>query len=201
MNAPVILLTDRFQNCSYNQDMPNYHRFREGSAYFFTVVTYDRLPILTTEVSRKLLHTAWQIVAERFPFTTTAICLLPEHIHCIWVLPEGDQNYSVRWKEIKSQFTKRYLSEVSPEETLNPSRQKRGEAAVWQRRFWEHAIRDDEDMARHIEYIHYNPVKHGHVEQVKDWNWSSFHRYLAEGFYDPEWGKANLQLSGEEFGE
>jgi putative transposase len=174
--------------------MPQYRRsWIEGGTYFFTVVTYDRLPTLTNDDVRPLLHSAWMDVHTRFPFTTLAVCLLPDHLHCIWTLPEGDANYSVRWKEIKRLFTKSYLSQIGPGGPRNASRLKRGEAAVWQRRFWEHMIRDQEDLNRHTDYIHYNPVKHGLVKQAADWPWSSFHRYVREGYYESGWGEAVRQ--------
>ena len=166
--------------------MPEYRRFKiEGGTFFFTVVTFHRLPILTSAGSRALLRSAWIKIAERMPFVTDAVCLLPDHIHCIWTLPEGEVNYSVRWGEIKKLFTKGYLYQVGPQEERNGSRMKRGEAAVWQRRFWEHTIRDQGDFNRHLDYIHYNPVKHGLVDRVSDWSWSSFHRYTRLGLYDP----------------
>jgi putative transposase len=170
--------------------MPEYRRSRvEGGTYFFTVVTYNRLPILTTTEARKLLRSAWENVRERFPFTSDALCLLPDHIHCIWILPEGDANFSVRWKEIKRLFTRSYLSAVGPGETRNASRLSRGEAAIWQRRFWEHTIRDEKDLNHHRDYIHYNPVKHGLVQNVSAWPWSSFHRYVRTGYYERGWGE------------
>ncbi len=171
--------------------MPEYRRTRiEGGVYFFTIVTYNRLPILTSPEARGLLRSAWKDVQSRFPFTTDALCLLPEHLHCIWFLPEGDANYSVRWKEIKRLFTKGYLSQVGPGELRNLSRIKRGEGAIWQRRFWEHTIRDEVDLNRHRDYIHYNPVKHGLVRSVSDWPWSSFHRFVRNGYYERDWGQA-----------
>ncbi len=170
--------------------MPDYHRSRiAGGTYFFTLVTFNRLPILATDAARKLLRQAWVDVREKFPFTIDAVCLLPDHIHCIWILPEGDADYSVRWKEIKRLFTKGYLREVGPGEKRNKSRLSRGEAAIWQRRFWEHTIRDEEDLNRHRDYIHYNPVKHGLVQSVSAWPWSSFHRYVKMGYYQNEWGE------------
>ena len=172
-----------------------------ASAYYFTVVTYRRIPILTSDGARKILHLAWKIVSERYPFITVAICLLPDHIHTIWTLPESDNNYSVRWKEIKRQFTQRYLAEIGPGESRSLSRQKRGEAAIWQRRFWEHAISDDDDLGRHVDYIHFNPVKHGLVKKAKDWQWSSFHRYVQEGYYDADWGQASEYWGESKFGE
>lgn len=168
--------------------MPNYHRsLVEGGTYFFTVVTYQRQPILTNEQSRSILRKAWMEVTNRFPFETVAVCMLPEHLHCIWRLPEGDANYAVRWREIKSRFTRRYLVEVGPGGERNPSRQKRKEAAIWQRRFWEHTIENEDDLEEHLDYIHYNPVKHGLVERAMDWPYSSFSRYVKEGIYDEGW--------------
>lgn len=168
--------------------MPNYHRVKiEGGTYFFTVVTYHRLPILTNQPARTILHEAWENTQKRFPFETIAVCLLPDHIHCIWKLFEGDTNYSIRWKEIKRLFTKRYLKEIGPGETRNESRLKRGEAAIWQRRFWEHTIENQEDLEMHLDYIHYNPIKHGYVKRAIDWQWSSFQRYVIEGVYDINW--------------
>ena len=121
--------------------------------------------------------------------SSDAVCLLPEHLHCIWTLPEGDADYAVRWKNIKRLFTRSYLKQVGPGGARNASRQRRGEAAIWQRRFWEHTIRDEADLNRHLDDIHFNPVKHGLVQRVADWPWSSFHRYVRLGFYDREWGE------------
>jgi putative transposase len=133
--------------------MTGYRRsLLKGGSYFFTVVTYDRLPILTSNKARAILHSAWIDVRKRFPFTTVAVCLLPDHLHCIWSLPENDADYSVRWKEIKRLFTKEYLQKIGPGEIRSESRMKKGEAAIWQRRFWEHTIRDEDDLNRHIDY-------------------------------------------------
>ena len=168
--------------------MPNYHRVRvEGGTYFFTVVTYHRHPILTTNVAREILHSAWIETQQRFPFETIAVCVLPDHIHSIWELPEGDSNYSMRWNMIKGLFSKRYNQEFGRIEQLNSLQHKRREAAIWQRRFWEHRILDDEDLETHIDYVHFNPVKHNYVEKAIDWKWSSFHRYVNEGVYDTKW--------------
>jgi putative transposase len=112
---------------------------------------------------------------------------LPDHLHCIWQLPETDTNYSIRWKEIKRLFTKQFLKEIGPGAQRNESRQKRQEAAIWQRRFWEHSIKDDEDFESHLDYIHYNPVKHGYVEKAADWMWSSFQKFVKAGVYDSDW--------------
>jgi putative transposase len=146
--------------------MPDYRISHiDGGVYIFTVVTYNCLPILTTKKGRAILRSAWKDAQDRLPFTTKAVCLLPDYIHCIWSLPAGDGNFSVRWKEIKRLFTKSYLMQVGPGAQRNESRLKKGKAAIWQRRFWEHAIRDQQDLSRHNEYIHYNPVKHGLVER------------------------------------
>lgn len=185
----------------YNFFMPNYHRLHEGNTYFFTVVTYNRLPIFNNDKSIKILQASWKIVEERFPFTTLAICILPDHIHTIWILPENDQDYSLRWKGIKYQFTKRYSAEIGPGGDRNPSRQKRGEAAIWQRRFWEHAITDDDDLSRHIDYIHFNPVKHGLVAELREWQWSSFRSFVEDGYYGPEWSLTEKDGRKAEYGE
>jgi putative transposase len=169
--------------------MTGYRRsLLKGGSYFFTVVTYDRLPILTSNEARAILHSAWIDVRKRFPLTTVAVCPLPDHLHCIWSLPENDADYSVRWKEIKGLSTREYLLTFGPGEIRSESRMKKGEAAIWQRRFWEHTIRDEDDLNRHIDYIHYNPVKHGVVQRVVEWPWSSFHRYVQEGHYGFDWG-------------
>lgn len=168
--------------------MPEYRRSRiEGGTYFFTVVTYNRLPIFENGHARSILHAAWENTKTRFPFETIAVCLLPDHVHCIWRLPEDDANYSIRWKEIKELFSKKYLQEVGCAEAPNASRQKRHEAVIWQRRFWEHTIEDENDLETHLDYIHYNPIKHGYVEQAVEWKWSSFHQYVKKGVYDIHW--------------
>jgi putative transposase len=169
--------------------MPEYRRiWIEGGTFFFTLVTYQRRPFLTEPLSRELLHAAWENVNRRFPFTTQAICLLPDHLHCIWSLPENDRNYALRWGEIKKIFTKTWHKQIGKTWPDEFSRLKRGEGAIWQRRFWEHAIRDEQDYENHLNYIHYNPVKHRLVKSPKDWPWSSFHRYVQQGFYDRDWG-------------
>jgi putative transposase len=178
--------------------MPEYRRsYVEGGTYFFTVVTYQRQPILTSDPARTILRQAWSEVCERLPFETIAICLLPEHLHCIWRLPEGDADYSTRWMEIKRRFTIEYLREVGPGGERNSSRQVKREAAVWQRRFWEHTIENEEDLEIHLDYIHYNPIKHGLVERAIDWPFSSFARYVKEGIYAEDWvggDEGRLQL-------
>ena len=183
--------------------MPEYRRAKiAGGTYFFTVVTYKRRPFFIDETCRRILNASFMDVMERFPFTMDAICLLPDHLHCIWTLPDGDSNYSLRWSEIKKDFSQRYKNVFGHQDGLSISQEKRQEAGIRQRRFWEHMIRDNDEFNCHVEYIHFTPVKHGLVKQVKDWEWSSFHRYVKEGFVDEDWG-TNDSNSGEpqSFGE
>jgi putative transposase len=119
----------------------------------------------------------------RRPFTIEAIVILPDHLHCIWTLPSGDADFSSRWHDIKARFA----AQISRGERLSARRLRKGERGIWQRRFWEHVIRDECDYERHVDYIHYNPVKHGQVTRVADWPYSSFHRYVERGIYNPEW--------------
>jgi putative transposase len=179
--------------------MPDYRRnYIPGGIYFFTVVTFGRKPIFLSRPAREMFLAAWLDTRGRFPFRTKACCLLPDHLHCIWQLPEHDRDFSLRWKEIKRLFTKGYLAGIGTDGFRNPSRVRKGEAAVWQRRFWEHSIRDQEDLNRHIAYIHYNPVKHGLAKRAKDWPWSSFHRYVAAGLIDADWGGVDLNFEAGE---
>ncbi|HEY4691890.1 MAG TPA: transposase [Bellilinea sp.] len=166
--------------------MPNYRRyFQPGGTYFFTVVTYNRIPIFKSSIARELLGVTFRAAKERYPFAMEAICLLPDHLHCLWTLPETDQDFSIRWSFIKSFFTHRYISQS--DRPVNSSREKRREGSVWQRRFWEHLILDDDDLENHFNYIHFNPVKHGLVQEVEEWKYSSFHRYVQMGWYPQRW--------------
>ena len=170
--------------------MPRYRRlYLPGGTFFFTVVSFDRRPFLTSELARRCLRFAWKETRQKYPFELDALCLLPDHLHCLWTLPEGDVDYSTRWKAIKGGFTRSYLKAGGAEGSRNPSRRKKREAAVWQRRFWEHTIHHDEDLRRHYDYIHYNPVKHGLVSRPIDWPWSTFRRYVEMGWYHREWGQ------------
>ena len=132
---------------------------------------------------------------ERRPFETIAICILPDHIHAIWELPDGDADFSARWSLIKSGF-----SRGLEERPRSPSKIVRREKGIWQRRYWEHVIRDEADLARHIDYVHFNPVKHGHVTRVADWRPSSFHRYVEQGLLPKDWGGDIQEITGA-FGE
>ena len=183
--------------------MPNYRRARvAGASYFFTLVTYKRVPLLANESARFCLRAAISKVRDEHPFEIDGFCLLPDHLHTIWTLPEGDSDYSGRWRAIKGDFSRNYRRSNSNGAKPVGSRKIRGETTIWQRRFWEHLIRDDGDFQRHFDYLHFNPVKHGHVESVADWAWSSFHRYVREGVYPSDWGgtreaRVNLSTVGE----
>lgn len=169
--------------------MPNYRRFHiQGATVFITLVTYQRALFLTDPDARRCLREAWQLVLSWRTFTTDAICLLPDHLHVLISLPDNDSDYSTRIREIKRIFTRKYQLSHPAFASRNPSHQEKHEATLWQRRFWEHTIRDEVDYQNHFDYIHYNPVKHGLVDSPCTWQWSSFHRYLAEDIYDVDWG-------------
>lgn len=183
--------------------MPNYRRIRiPGISYFFTVVTYKRRKILVIPQSRQILRAVINEVRQLQPFTICGWVLLPDHIHCIWTLPENDCNYSKRWGMIKAGFSKRAKNLFHRNEWMTDSKRKYREATTWQRRFWEHMIRDEDDFRKHMDYLHFNPVKHGLVKRVKDWPYSTFHRFVKNGFYPPDWGGDELgEIADTDFGE
>jgi len=153
-----------------------------GGTYFFTVNLADRrLSLLTGNI--ELLRAAFRYTRHRHPFTIDAIVILPDHLHALWTLPAGDSDFATRWRLIKTTFSRG----LRPIERVSASRSSKGERGIWQRRFWEHTIRDDDDFARHVDYIHFNPVKHSYVERVRDWPFSSFHRMVRLGWYPAEW--------------
>lgn len=169
--------------------MPEYRRILiEGGTYFFTLVTYQRRYLFTDSYARSKLYDTIMHVMTYHPFTLVAYCILPDHMHMIWTLPEGDSDYSMRIGLIKTKFSKLYRLTNGSQIEPNISRVNRREAAIWQRRFWEHMIRDEQDLERHINYIHYNPVKHGLVNNVIDWPNSSFSEYVRSGSYEKDWG-------------
>jgi putative transposase len=176
--------------------MSRYRRSKlDGGLYFFTVTLADRSSdLLIRHIDR--LRRVYASVQNRYPFETVAICILPDHLHAIWSLPSGDRNYPLRWSLMKAGFT-RGLDEPSHRSKSKIARRERG---LWQRRYWEHRIRDDADFERDVDYVHFNPVKHGLVSQVSDWPFSSFHRYVREGALSADWGGDVRELSGE-FGE
>ena len=181
--------------------MSRYRRSRTpGGTYFFTVVTYQRRPILTQLESREILRQVIHEVRKSHPFTVDAWVLLPNHFHCLWTLPEGDEDYSKRLGLIKASFSKKAKQLFHREKWMNQSKKQHRESTIWQRRFWEHKIRDDRDYQNHMDYLHYNPVKHELVKRVKDWPYSTFHRYVEKGVYPDEWGSNYSKLDGD-FGE
>ena len=176
--------------------MPRYQRaYVPGGIFFFTVVIADRTDdLLVREVDR--LRRAYRSVAERYPFETLAICILPDHLHAMWSMPEGDSDFTLRWNLIKGGFSRGLHSPSG----RSPRQLSKREKGIWQQRYWEHVIRDERDHARHVDYIHFNPVKHGLVSRVCDWPHSSFHQYVARGELPEDWGGDVKDVAGT-FGE
>lgn len=175
--------------------MTNYRRSHiPGASYFFTVNLADRSSALLVE-QIVLLRAAFKYAQTAHPFTIDAIVVLPEHLHAIWTLPAGDSDYALRWRLIKGMFS-RGLPHGEPR---SASRAARGERGIWQRRYWEHMIRDDADFARHVDYIHINPIKHGHVQKAAEWPYSSFRRYVSAGILPMDW--AGSETDGMDCGE
>lgn len=173
----------------------NYRRaFVPGGSYFYTVVTEGRRPILASTAAIETLREAFRVVRAQRPFDLSAIVVLPEHLHCIWTLPPGDADFATRWRLIKTWFTRH----ADPALRVLPDRARaaKGEQALWQRRYWEHLLRDETDYARHADYIHYNPVKHGHVARPLDWPYSSFRRQSEDGIYPADWGSGSMDFEG-----
>ncbi len=169
--------------------MPDYRRwYVPGGTYFFTVVTHRRQPILTAEFARKCLRDAMNDEFALRPVTVVAVVLLPDHLHTIWTLPAEDADYSLRWQRIKERFTRSYLAGGGTEAPTSSSRSARRERGVWQRRFWEHLVRDEDDLKGCADYIHWNPVKHGVAKSPGAYPYSSFSRWVESGDYQPEWG-------------
>ena len=165
--------------------MSNYRRPKsQGDYFFFTLLTYKRQKLLTSRLARKSLKNAFVATQADHPFKIIAFCILPEHLHCIWYLPTNDKDYSMRWSLIKKIFTRTYLVGGGIELPQSISRQNHRHRGVWHKRFWEHQIRDDRDLQNHINYIHYNPVKHDLVKNVKHWPWSTYHKYISSGYYN-----------------
>ncbi|OLU25120.1 transposase [Pseudomonas sp. PA27(2017)] len=153
-----------------------------GATWFFTLNLADRRrDLLTAHID--LLRGSFRHVMRLRPWRIDAIVILPDHLHALCTLPPGDADFALRWRLIKSGFSRT----LPNSERISASRQRKGERGIWQQRFWEHRIRDDGDFARHVDYIHHNPRKHGHVERVVDWPWSSFHRYVAAGLLPADW--------------
>lgn len=166
-----------------------------GGTYFFTVNLAERSRTLLLD-RVDVLRTVIQEVKRRHPFQIGAMVILPDHLHALWTLPEDDGDYPTRWMLIKAGFSRR----IAPGERRNVSRISKGERGIWQRRYWEHLIQDEQDYARHVDYIHYNPVKHGHVQRASDWSYSSIHQHIAAGFINEDWGVETLDEDAK-FGE
>jgi len=153
-----------------------------GGTYFFTVNLLNRKETLLVDHIDCLRESVAKVKNNR-PFHIDAWVVLPDHMHTVWTLPDGDPDYSGRWREIKKAFNRH----IPKDELLSHSRQKQCERGIWQRRFWEHTIKSEEDYLHHIDYVHINPKKHGLVSEVKDWPFSSFHRYVRNGIYQDNW--------------
>jgi len=173
----------------------HYRRARAaGGTHFFTVNLADRhSDVLTRHVDD--LRAVIDSVKARHAFSIVAMVVLPEHLHAIWRLPSGDADYPMRWSLIKAGFSRR----VDKTETIRPSRFGKRERGIWQRRYWEHQIRDEVDLSRHVDYIHFNPVKHGWVERALDWQYSTLHGYIDRGWVSADWGGVSGETGG--FGE
>ena len=165
--------------------MTDYRRvWHPGGTYFFTVNLLQRRcnDLLTRRID--LLRNVVRSVRSRHPFHIHGWVVLPEHLHCVVELPTGDADFATRWRLIKMNFSKA-LPKI---ERLSAVRVSRGERGIWQRRYWEHLIRDDADFQAHMDYVHFNPVKHGWVTRVADWPYSTFHDCVKKGFYPLDWG-------------
>lgn len=172
--------------------MSSYLRaYNAGGQYFFTVVSEGRRPILTQPDIRAALRAAIIAVRANYPFEISAWVLLPDHLHTVWQLPLNDADFSLRWNQIKRRVTHACEQTYHAPDLFNQRRQAKRYGTIWQHRFWEHAIRDERDFNQHMDYVHYNPVKHGLVQSVVDWPWSSFHRLVKQGVYTAGWGGAD----------
>lgn len=170
--------------------------FTPGGTFFFTVNLDDRSGSLLTDHIVELRESVKK-VSETHPFHIDAMVVLPEHIHAIWTLPPGDTDYPIRWALIKAGFSRK----LPKTECISESRSKKGERGIWQRRYWEHQVRDENDFAKHVDYIHYNPVKHGYVKSPCDWAHSSVHRFIREGILPLGWGADYIAAEDMQWGE
>lgn len=178
--------------------MPNYRRNYSGNLYFFTVVTFGRRKLFGVQRNREVLRESIEATRRDSPWETVAIVLLPDHLHAIWRLPENDSDYAGRVGAIKKRFTRAYLSHGGEDLPVTAGQLRHRRRGVWQPRFWEHTIRDARDFHMHLDYIHINPMKHGLAALPGDWPWSSFHRYVKMGWYEPGWvGRVDLPGSVE----
>jgi putative transposase len=177
--------------------MSQYRRnYAAGGTYFFTVNLLERNKSVLTNHIGILRESVFKVKRKR-PFEIVAWVVLPDHLHAVWTLPEGDSDYSSRWREIKKAFSR----QLPKKESLSATRLKHGERGIWQRRFWEHTITSELDYQNHVDYVYLNPLKHGLVDQVKDWPYSSFHRDVARGLYENHWCGTDISDKEPSFGE
>jgi putative transposase len=172
-----------------------------GGSYFFALVSYRRQAILCDEPIRNTLREGIKTVQSSRPFTIDALVLLPDHLHCLWTLPPEDADFSGRWSLIKRRVSLVCAELYKREEWLSTSKKKHRESTIWQRRFWEHQIRDQADYDRHLDYIHYNPVKHGLCNSPADWPYSTLHRYIRAEKYPSNWAVSVKSFDNIDFGE
>jgi putative transposase len=171
-----------------------------GATFFFTVVTEQRRPLFQQPETVTLFLAAVEKVRSRRPFEIDAYVILPDHMHTLWTLPEGEADFSTRWRLIKEAFTRAYIKSY-PAPPQSESRRAKGEQGIWQRRFWEHAVRNEADFLAHLDYIHFNPVKHGLVTAARDWPHSTFSDWVARGAYDASWGSQQMPVLPEGVGQ
>ena len=167
-----------------------------GGTYFFTLNLAERKKTLLIDHIDILRHIVNK-VKQRHPFKRDAMVILPDHLHAMITLPNGDNDYATRWMLIKQGFSR----QIPKTEKINKSRKTRSERGIWQRRYWEHLIRDEYDYEKHVDYIHYNPVKHGYVKQAVEWKYSTIHRYINEGILHPCWGYTGEDSNEAFYGE
>ena len=166
--------------------MTEYRRaWSSGATWFFTATLADRRSRLLVDGIEEL-RAAFKYVQQGHPFKTIAMVVLPEHLHAIWTLPADDTDYATRWRLLKTEFSRR----IPKGEYRRPSLVRKGERGIWQRRYWEHLIQDEDDLQRHVDYIHFNPVKHGYVQRAAAWPYSTFQRYVEKGWLTSDWGVA-----------
>ncbi len=179
--------------------MPEYRReYVPGGTYFFTVCTHQRRPVLTRRSVREAITSASVIVRRKYPFRIDAWVILPDHLHCLWTMPAKDADFSKRWSMVKRIVTQTCGAICCDYDT---SRSIRLEGRIWQRRFWDHLIRSEKDYQTHVDYVHWNPVKHGYTRSAAGWPYSSFSRFVAKGVYEADWGISDPAFQGLEFGE
>jgi len=169
--------------------MADYRRYYvAGGTFFFTVKTARNVPLFRHDANARLLGSVLREMKQRWPVEVLAMVLMPDHLHTIWTLPADDADYPKRWGWVKKEFTKQYLAQGGREQACSESKERNRRRGVWQRRYWEHMIRDEADLEAHFDYIHWNPVKHRYVQRVADWPYSTFHRWVRGGHYPADWG-------------